>query len=1033
MDSLKLLKLVDTGLLRTGALRTGGVCLLLGAASAGGQTAASNPTPAAGQPAAAAQSTAQSGTQPNASQSAAQGSTNGGAVQASPAGTRVHGAVTDPDGAAIPGATVVYTPPSGAPRKTTSGPDGSYSLMLPPGPYNLLVSMPGFSSYSVQGLRIAPVAGVTMDAKLQIGQQNVVVNVDANAIQLSVDPDAGADSTTIQGKDLEALSDDPDELESELTALAGPAAGPNGGQIYVDGFTGGQLPPKSSIREIRINQNPFSAEYDRIGYGRVEVFTKPGTDKYHGNFQINGNPSQFNSGNPLSNAPQPPYHTLFMFGSLTGPINKSSSFSVGGSHRDIEDDELTNATLLAPTPTSNTLCAPDTPGCVQTTNPVQVFTHYPQVRTDISPRFDFALGEKNVLTARFQYVQNDAINAGLGSGLNLPSTAYNSDSKSTIVQLSDTQTFSSKLINETRFEYEREHTSDAALSNAAQVVVQGNFTSGGSSLQDTTDHQDHFEVQNYTSLALSKNFIRFGGRLRTTREATYAASNTNGTFTYSDLTDSGGAQSATSGHVDHSYATGAPSQFQLTRLNTNDVHYLYEDLGLYAEDDWKPKTNLTVSYGIRYETQNNLPDHHDFAPRFSVAYGVGKSKSAPTTVLRAGFGIFYDRFGTNYLINIYRYNGLAETLYTIPQIPAGSTCSPSDVAGCTSLLTATGSSVYTESNGAAAPRLRSPYLEQFAGGFDQQVGRHGTVSVNYLHSLGVHQLNLQDADYPTNGSAPPNSVNNQYFTEGQFHQDQLNVNGRTQLKFLSLSGFYSLGFAKGDSSGGATPISVPYNIQADYGRTLFDRRNFGVVFASITLPHFIQLSPFIIGQSGSPYNVTLGSDPLSDSYFNERPEAVPLSMANGNTILPIRSCGLAFAQPGTVAGYGTAPINACTGPNLFSTNLRLTKTFGFGEKIARGGGDSGGGPGGPGGPGGGRGGPGGGGRGGFDGTSTGRRYSMGIGVIAQNLFGNTDPAVPVATLDAGPTQFGRSLVLQGGPYTQQSAVRRISLQASFNF
>ena len=70
--------------------------------------------------------------------------------------------------------------------------------------------------------------------------------------------------------------------QTDLQALAGPSAGPNGGQIYIDGFTGGQLPPKSSIREIRINQNPFSAEYDKLGYGRIEIFTKPGTDKYHG-------------------------------------------------------------------------------------------------------------------------------------------------------------------------------------------------------------------------------------------------------------------------------------------------------------------------------------------------------------------------------------------------------------------------------------------------------------------------------------------------------------------------------------------------------------------------------------------------------------------------------------------------------------------------------------------------------------------------------------------------------------------------------
>lgn len=1013
--------------------RAGSLCLLAGAsipslAQAAGSAAAGAQTP----------STSTTPTQPaTPNGQASSAPMGGGAGQVPVNATRVHGTVADPDGAAIPGATVLFTPAKGPARRTTSGPDGSYNVTVTPGAYNMTVTMQGFSSYAVQNLRIAPVAAMTLDAKLQIGEQNVVVNVDANAVQLSVDPEANASSTVLQGKDLDALSDDPDELQSELEALAGPSSGPSGGQIYVDGFTGGQLPPKSSIREVRINQNPFSAQFDRVGYGRVEVFTKPGTDKYHGSFQINGNPSQFNSGNPLSSAAQPPYHTIFMFGNLTGPIGKNTSFSVGGSHRDIEDDALTNATIPVASAGSTALCPPNTPACVgiPLTN-LQIFTHYPQVRTDISPRFDFALGEKNVLTARFQYVQNDSINAGLaGSGFNLPSTAFNSDSKATEIQLSDTQTWSPRLINETRFEYEREHSANAALSNAPLVVVQGAFTSGGNTIQSTSDHQDHFEVQNYTSVALKKNFIRFGGRLRTTREAQYAAGNTNGTFTYSYLVNTNDATAGSSGGADHSYETGVPSQFQKAVLNTNNIHYLYEDLGIYAEDDWKARPNLTLSYGIRYETQNQISDHHDVAPRVSVAWGVGRSKTAPSTVIRAGFGIFYDRFGPGYLLNLARYNGVAETLYTVPNIPQNSACSPSDVAACTPLLQQTRSSVYSRADGTVAPTLRTPYIEQLAGGFDQQIGKHGTLSVNYLHSLGVHQLALQDAFYPTApGVIPPNTVNNQYFSEGQFHQDQLNINGRVQTtKWLSLFGYYSLGFAKGDSSGGGAPISVPYDIQADFGRTLFDTRNHAFVAGSVTLPHLIQFSPFAVAQSGSPYNVTLGSDPLSDSYFNERPQAVPISMANGSTIRSIPSCGLAFAQPNAVPGSTTAPINACTGPNLFTFNFRLTKSFGFGEKTAKNtgggggvgrGGPGGGGPGGPGGPGGGR--------GGFGGTSTGRRYSMNVGVIAQNVFNNLDPAPPVAILDST-ADFGRSIVLQGGPYTQQSAVRRIQLQASFNF
>src|ERR1700712_628092 len=273
----------------------------------------------------------------------------------------VRGTVQDPDTAIIPGAAVTLLPVSGAPIPVTSGSDGTYRVVAPAGTYTMTVSMPGFATLNKTGVKVIAGQTVTVDAKLIVGEQTQIVNVTSDIATVGVDADSNASSTIIKGKDLDALSDDPDELQSELSALAGPAAGPNGGQIYVDGFTGGQLPPKSSIREIRINQNPFSAEYERLGYGRVEVFTKPGTDKFHGSLSTQGNTSKFNTSNPFlgSSNTQPPYYTLFMLGSISGPINRFSSFSIGGNRRSINNNAIIDPTaFFASSATSTTLCNP---------------------------------------------------------------------------------------------------------------------------------------------------------------------------------------------------------------------------------------------------------------------------------------------------------------------------------------------------------------------------------------------------------------------------------------------------------------------------------------------------------------------------------------------------------------------------------------------------------------------------------------------------------------------------------------------------
>ncbi len=946
-------------------------------------------------------------------------------------GATVQGLVADPENAVIPGATVTFTPASGKALMTQSRSDGTYVLRgVPAGTYSVTVTMLGFASFVKQSVRIAPGQSLTLNAQMAIEEQKQEVNVTAQSAQVSVDPDSNASSTTLKGKDLDALSDDPDELSSELTALAGPAAGPNGGQIYVDGFTGGQLPPKSSIREIRINQNPFSAQFDRLGYGRVEVFTKPGTDKFHGQFNMQGITSSLNTGNPLLNAfntqgqsfqTQPPYHTIFVLGNLTGPLAKIASFTLSGSHRAIQDNNLVNATILNPTVLDTTLTCPTG----------QSYCNYaipnpePQSRTDISPRVDLQLGEKNTLVTRLQYEVNDQSNVGVG-GYNLPSTGYYSSASELELQMSDTQILTPKVINETRFEFGRDPTTETANSTAPTIQVQGNFTGGGANTGSSKDNQIRFEVQNYTSVQLQKNFIRLGGRLRTNQDSNSTTAGTNGQFTYNCLLSTFCNNATTTSF----YQTGVASQFSITQI-VHPVSVTYADLELYAEDDWKARPNLSISYGLRFETQNHLSDHHDFAPRVSLRYGLGSSKKSPKTVLNAGFGIFYDRYLLANILNTYESNGLNQIQTVLVNPPAD--CTPQDIAACTGGTSKMGNKTYS-----ASPNLRAPYTIHYAVGVDQQLSRSATLSVNYIRADGVHQFYSQNTSAPINGAAPPanSPVTYQYESGGVFHQNQLIANLNFRTSRFSVGGYGVLNDAKTDTNGITSFPSIdPYNIGRDYGRANFDTRYRAFLYGTLSLPYTISVSPIVILSAGTPYNVTLGTDRNNDSVYNDRPilgppNGIPVGQALTNTIA---GCG-SFVSPPPGAAYTPIPINYCTGPRLFTANIRITKTFGFGPQTgppeAPGGGrGSSGGLAGRGGGGGG--GPRHGGGPGAIGTNTGRRYNFAIGVQGLNIFNDVDLSTPNGQLTS--QQFGRSTQLEGRPFTTSSAVRQIALQTSFTF
>src|ERR1039458_6416424 len=256
----------------------------------------------------------------------------------------LRGQVTDPSGAVVTNATVAVLVSGGQTHSATTNRSGGYEIgNLAPGKYTVTANAQGFAVFVQNDVAVAAAQVAQFNIALDISVQKEKVNVEAETPQLDTNPASNASAIVLSGKDLEALPDDPDELQQDLEALAGPSAGPSGGQIYIDGFTAGQLPPKESIREIRINQNPFSAEYDKLGYGRIEIFTKPGTDKLHGQFAVEGNSSGMNSRNPFLHADATqPYDSVEYMGNVGGPIDRKTSFFFQVQRRNIDEIAVVN-------------------------------------------------------------------------------------------------------------------------------------------------------------------------------------------------------------------------------------------------------------------------------------------------------------------------------------------------------------------------------------------------------------------------------------------------------------------------------------------------------------------------------------------------------------------------------------------------------------------------------------------------------------------------------------------------------------------
>jgi Carboxypeptidase regulatory-like domain len=817
----------------------------------------------------------------------------------------LRGEVVDPSGAVVPRARIRLIHRRHV-LETRSRADGRYSIRTPaPRSYTVRVTAKGFAPLTIRGVWLS--AGHVKDLilPLAVAADYEEVTVVGHVPGVGVGSDQNSGTMVFKGRDLDALSDDPDVLQGELRQLAAAAAGPNGGQIYIDGFAGGRLPPKSSILEIRVNQNPFSAEFNSLGYGRVEIITKPGTEALHGSLSSYGNTSVLNTANPLVST-QPDYHLYSYSGNVSGPIGKHASYFLSAFQRVEQNQNIVDALNPQNTAANTTEAVP---------NPSNVLI--------VNPRLDVQIGN-HTLTIRDYIYRTTQTGSGVGV-LNLPRQAINEDNQENTFQIADTFVVNPRFLNEMHFQWRRVRNKQSASYFTPAVTVSGAFTDGGNISGVVQDHQDIFELQNYSTASAGNHTLRFGARLRAYRDANYSTSGSNGEYTFSSIA---------------AYQASKPEQYSATVISNPLARALLLEGSLFFQDDWRLKPNLMVGLGVRFESQNWIHDHADWAPRLALAWSPGRQgKAAAKTVVRAGYGWFYDRFtvpntfsssaGVPFVIQAIHDNRINQQSYVVNN-PAF--YNPNAPAPASSLISSSSS---VPSYHSIDPHFRSALDMQAGVGVDHQVTGKITASVTYLYTQGVHQYLMNNvtapafnaANYTVTG-AIPTAYNYQFQSGGVFKQNQIIVTSSVQSHNFVLNGSYAFNQAKSDTQGVNSFVSVAQNPGLDYGRASFAVRHRVTLLDSYTAPYGIVFASLLEAQSGTPYNLTIGNDLTGNNQFNARP-------GYGECGAPgIISTRYGCLDP-SPAGKGEqiVPYGAGTGPANILFDLRVSKVFGVGPRI----------------------------------------------------------------------------------------------------
>lgn len=777
---------------------------------------------------------------------------------APPPASAVNGVVADPTGAIIPGAEIDIVDANGAVAGTVhSAGDGSFQISVPRGGnYTLVVSEPGFNTVRnpVVIPAMAPALAAPLHIVLPVASLATNVRVNAENSEDLTAPEDNHDSSIMTAGELKQLPIFDNDYATAMSAFLDDSATATGGSgLIVDGAEANRATVSASaVQEVRINQDPYSAQYYWPGRGQMEIITKSAADHYHGQFNFYFRDSAMNAQNAL--APSKPFEQRRIYeGSATGPIHyiPKSSFLVSFNRAEEDRDSVVSATI------------PSGPFSANVPSPTR--------DTEFSIRAARQFGERHSAYAEYSFQDWNGQNQGVG-GQTLAQAGYNSEYHEDDFRLHADSTLSPVLLNQLTLIGEHDSNRHANTEEAPHVTVSGEF-SGGSAQGDSFGTEYNFRLFDMVTWNHGHHLAKAGiGIPHISRRAYDDNTNALGSYTFSPTLAADDVTVITSA-LDN-YTGNHPSAFS---QNSGDTHFIYhqQEMGAFIQDQWKVTDKFSVTPGIRYDWQNFLAEKRlGFSPRVSFAWVLNEDAKV---VLRGGGGIYYDRFGSGPLLDLERYETARRRSVSISLNPAtqpDTGCVP--VTACITLEDQPPSLAQLE------PGAKLPYQIQYGLSIERQLGEHGTGIVSVYSARGIDEFRSVDINAPTPESDyterpdPNYGMIRQMQPAGFFAGGGLDISYRGEFnKYFTGFGRYTWSHYDSNTGGIGWFPQNQYDPNDEWSRAGFDRRQRLGLYAMFNPKSVFNLSTGIFANTGTPWTVLTGTDAYGDSLFNTRPDGVP--------------------------------------------------------------------------------------------------------------------------------------------------------------